>query len=313
MAIKGFIDLHTHGIGRYDTRTSSPEDILKMARLHLEAGTVAFLPTIYSGPISQMRANMEAVREAMKRQDSGRRIRAKRPRNASWITEHGACILGVHLEGPFLNPLMAGAQDRDTFLKPTLSNLERLVDGYEDIIKIITIAPEMPGALRVIERCVERGIRVNMGHSDATYKQALDGKKAGATGITHIFNAMRPIHQRELGISGFGLIDEDIYIEVIPDCVHLDINILRLILKTKPRERVIFVSDSIKGAGERSAPIKRGDRILGGHLALSRMLKNLESQEMVNLNKAYRFVYQNPITYCQKPAHRRLLDYGIIN
>ena len=85
--------------------------------------------------------------------------------------------------------------------------LKELVSGNEDIIKIITIAPELPGALKVIERCAGLGIRVNMGHSDATYAQALEGKKAGATGITHFFNAMRPFHHREPGLAGLGLLE----------------------------------------------------------------------------------------------------------
>ncbi|GAB4544935.1 MAG: N-acetylglucosamine-6-phosphate deacetylase [Thermodesulfovibrionia bacterium] len=280
---RGIIDLHTHGIGRYDTRTSNHEEVLKMAEFYLKAGITAFLPTVYSGTINEMRANMEAIRRAIKIQDS--RFKTKRK------TECGARILGVHLEGPFLNPLMAGAQDKRTLLKPTISSLKGLINGYEDIVKIITIAPELPGALKVIERCYEMGIRVNMGHSNATYEQALDGKKAGATGITHIFNAMRQVHHREIGLAGFGLIDDDIYIEVIADGIHIDMNMLRVILKVKNPERIILVSDSIGGN-----IYKRGEKLIGSPMNLCDSFKNLKDMG-ISVNDMERFVYDNPLRH----------------
>ncbi len=227
MKVKGFIDLHTHGLGRHDTRTSSPEAILKLAEMHRKAGVSKILPTVYAGHIAEMRQNMNAVKEAMKLSDA---------------------ILGVHLEGPFLNPGRCGALDKDVFIKPTVSNLKRLIEGFEDIVRIITIAPELPGALKVIEKCVESGIRVNMGHSDATLKEALNGKNAGATGITHLFNAMRPFHHREPGLAGAGLLDDDLYVEVIADGVHLHPETIKLVFKMKRKDRIILVSDSIKGA-----------------------------------------------------------------
>lgn len=230
---KGCIDLHTHGLGRYDTRTGRPEDILQFAALHAAKGTGAILPTIYPGPVEEMRSNFEAVRKAMEIQ------------KGSGGMGHGAVILGAHLEGPFLNPERCGALDKRIFLKPALSSLKKVIAGYEDIIKIITIAPEIPGALKVIEKCSELGIKVNMGHSDATYKQAVEGKKAGATGITHLFNAMRPFHHREPGLAGLGLIDEELYVEVIADGIHLHPRTLELIFSIKRLDRIMLVSDSV--------------------------------------------------------------------
>lgn len=254
MKIKCYTDLHTHGIGRYDTRTANAEDILRMAELYRKAGTTAFLPTIYPDSISEMRKNMAAVKAAIKLQNSGMGATVKQ----------SAIILGVNLEGPFLNPARCGALGKEFFIKPNRTNLHKLIAGYEDIIKIITVAPEMPGALKIIERSSELGIRVNMGHSDATYRQASDGKRAGATGITHIFNAMRPFHHREPGLVGFGLLDEDIYIEVIADGVHLHPEVLRLIFSTKKHDRVILVSDSVKGAGKEGRPVYKSKGLLAG-------------------------------------------------
>lgn len=274
MGLKGFIDIHTHGISRYDTRTENPEDILKIAELHATSGTAAILPTIYSGAIQQMRGNMEAVRKAMEIQGSG--IRDQRTKNSSLITCHSSLILGVHLEGPFLNPVRCGAQDKSYFIKPTISSLKKIIDGYENIIRVITVAPELPGALKVIEKCSSLGIKVNMGHSDATYKQALDGKKAGATGITHIFNAMRPFHHRKPGLIGFGLLNEDIYIEVIADSAHIDTVALKLIFRSKRLDRIILVSDSVKGKKDKRGRIYSKPGVLAGSsITISQAVRNI--------------------------------------
>jgi len=273
------IDLHTHGIGRFDTKTDNPANILKLAKLYARAGVSAILPTIYSGPISEMRANMEVVRKAMKIQSSKFKVAKKEIQNQacylSLVTCHSSLILGVHLEGPFLNPIRCGALNKDSFIKPSISNLKKLIDGYEDIIKIITIAPEMPGALKIIEECVSKGIKVNMGHSDATYAQAINGKKAGATGITHIFNAMRPFHHRELGMVGMGLLDEEIYIEIIADGIHLRSETLELIFKIKNPDRVILVSDSVKST-RKGKPVYLKGILTGSSITLADAVKNLK-------------------------------------
>lgn len=280
--MSGFIDLHTHGVDKYDTRTTKPEHILKMAELQGKDGVSAILPTIFSRPIDTMRDNIEAVRKAMEIQKPEEKTPNSKLRtpnselDLSLVPRPSSLILGVHLEGPFLDPIRCGALGKDFFIKPTISSLKKLIDGYEDIIKIITIAPELPGALKVIEKCVERGIRVNMGHSNATYNQGVDGKKAGATGITHIFNAMKPFHHREPGLAGFGLLDEDIYIEIIADGVHLHPKTIEIIFAIKRLDRIILVSDSVKGAKKGGRPIynKKGI-LLGSGITIAESVKIL--------------------------------------
>jgi N-acetylglucosamine-6-phosphate deacetylase len=257
LKIQGFVDLHTHGIGRFDTRTARSEHILAMARSHAKAGTIAILPTIYSGPLDEMRKNMHAVKKAMDLQAKSGGQKAERKGAV-------AQILGVHLEGPFLSPARCGALDRNSFIKPSLPQLQNLLDGFQEIVKVITVAPELPGALKLIEKCSDLGFRVNMGHSDATCRQALDGKKAGATGITHIFNAMRPFHHREPGLAGLGLIDEHLYVEVIADGVHLHPRTLELIFNRKRLDRIIIVSDSVKGRGTAKGVVYNDRGVLAG-------------------------------------------------
>lgn len=264
MKISGFVDLHTHGIGRYDTRTEDYKEILTIARVHARAGTIAILPTIYSGHIDVMRKSLKAVSKAM---DMQKKADSRR---------YEARILGVNLEGPFLNPVKCGALDKGTFIKPTLAALKKLITGYKEIVRIITIAPELPGALKVIEKCADMGIRVHMGHSDATLKQALDAKKAGATGITHIFNAMRPFHHREPGLAGLGLTDNDLYIEVIADNVHLHPKIIELIFSCKRLDKIIIISDSVKGLKTAKGVVYNNGVLAGSGLTIYGAVKRLQ-------------------------------------
>lgn len=289
MLIRGFFDLHTHGAGRYDTRTSRPEDILRIAELHGKEGIAAILPTIYPASIITMRRNIEAVREAIK-------IQGSEGRGKEVDKGHSAAITGVHLEGPFLNPLRCGALDKDSFLKPDVSSLKRLIDGYEEIIKIITISPELPGALKVIERCREIGIKVNMGHSNATYREAFEAKRAGATGVTHLFNAMRPFHHRDPGIIGLALIDNDLYVEVIADGIHLSPETLRLIFNIKSPERILVVSDSIKGADNRHGALFKKGVLVGSRMMISKAATILGQ---MGLSESFikKTLIENPVRY----------------
>lgn len=264
MKHKGFIDLHTHGLKRYGTKTSDPRDILKIAELQAKAGVAAILPTIYAAPIDMMRENMEAVRKAMEIQQGKARGRGSASGIPMACRPGVSVILGLHLEGPFLNPVRCGALDKDSFIQPTMGFLEKLIDGYEEIVKIITLAPEMPGALAIIKKCCDKGIKIHMGHSDATYKEAERGKRAGATGITHLFNAMRPFHHREPGLAGFGLMDGGIFVEVIADGVHLHTDVLKFLFRIKRHDRIILVSDSVKGTFKGESPLSKRRSVLAG-------------------------------------------------
>jgi N-acetylglucosamine-6-phosphate deacetylase len=276
---KRFVDIHVHGAENYDTRTRRQDDILHVAKIHGERGTAFFLATIYPASIEEMRENLGTIRRAMHAQ------------------KEGARILGVHIEGPFLNTVCAGAFDKNNFADPSRETLSRLVADYEDIIKIITIAPELSGALRVIETCREKGFLVHMGHSDATYEQAEEGKRAGATGITHIFNAMRGFHHREPGLAGFGLMDEDISVEVIADMSHVHPRSLKMLFEMKPPEKILLISDSIKGPGWGSGPIRSAGGVLqGSGIPLAEGVKNL-IEHGVPPERAFQFASDNPLKY----------------
>ena len=247
------IDIHTHGIGGYDTKTANEEHILKIAEIHGSSGISEIVFTIYPDTIKVMRENIASVKRAMEKQ--------KNPLYPSRI-------IGVHLEGPFLNPAKCGALKALAFIESTEYNLKELIEGFEDMVKIITIAPEIDGATGLIRKISKRGIIVSMGHSDATYAEAEAGFHAGAKGITHLFNAMRGFHHREPGIASFGLLNQNIYVEVIADPYHLHPMTLEMIFKFKNPERIIIISDSVKEtkSGEMRNKVKG---IINAHRKLS--------------------------------------------
>lgn len=282
-------DIHTHGIAGYDTKTHNVDDILKIAEIHGSYGISKIILTIYPSTIKRMRKNMEIVKKAMEKQKK------------LCIKNKYAEIFGMHLEGPFLNPLKAGALSRSSFKKPNDYYLKKLIDEYEDVIKIITIAPELPGALQLIKKISDLGIIVNMGHSNASYTEAEAGFHAGARGITHLFNAMRGFHHREPGISGFGIINQDIYIEIIADPFHLHPKTIDLILKTKKHNRIIIVSDSVKETylekqGRKIDITDTTGRLLGGSTTVVESVDRL-IKIGYNGNIIMQFITSNPGKY----------------
>jgi N-acetylglucosamine-6-phosphate deacetylase len=149
----------------------------------------------------------------------------------------------------------------------------------------------------VIETCREKGFLVQMGHSDASFEQAEEGKRAGATGITHLFNAMRGFHHREPGLAGFGLMDEDIYVEVIADMAHLHPQSLKMLFEMKSQDRIILISDSVKGPGWGSGAIRGpGGTLMGSGIALADAVTNLVALGVPS-ERALRFASDNPRRY----------------
>jgi N-acetylglucosamine-6-phosphate deacetylase len=276
------IDIHTHGIGNYDTKGATPEDILRIAEIHGSYGVDAIIPTIYSASINQMRLDIGAVKKAMETQREDGRLKredgSKKALKPETCGLKPATILGVHLEGPFLNPVCAGALDRNSFLPAKIAHYKKLIEGFGDVVKIITVAPELDGAADLIRSITDTGIIVSMGHSDATYSEAEMAFNAGAKGITHIFNAMRGIHHREPGIAGFGLTNPHICIEVIADPFHLHPKTIEMILALKKPDKIIIVSDSVKEAHLDTATHSVTDptgRLLGGSMTITKSAKYL--------------------------------------
>ena len=226
----GFVDVHVHGWGGHDAMGDRAA-LDGMARALLRGGVTSFLPTAVSAPLGTL-------------VDVAERVRAWRPD----APDDGAEPLGLNLEGPFLADPKRGAHDPAALLSPAdveTGALEPLLDG----LRLITIAPELPGASELIAWLCGRGVAVSLGHSAATLDVARAGYAAGATGTTHLFNAMTGLDHRAPGLALAALLDDRVHVELIADGIHVDPAMWALITRVKPAGRLVLVSDAVALAG----------------------------------------------------------------
>jgi N-acetylglucosamine-6-phosphate deacetylase len=226
----GFVDIHVHGGGGHDAMGDAAA-LDGMARHLLRHGVTAFLPTAVSAPLPRLAGFASGVR--------------------AWIANapvDGAEPLGFNLEGPFLADARRGAHDPASLAVPVevaRADLEPLLDG----LRLVTIAPELPGALELIGWLRGRGVTVSLGHSAAGFDESMAGYAAGATSTTHLFNAMRRVDQREPGLAVAALTDDAVAVELIADGIHVHPALWPLITGLKPAGRLVLVSDAIALAG----------------------------------------------------------------
>jgi N-acetylglucosamine-6-phosphate deacetylase len=242
----GTIDAHTHGGAGCSFSSGPPEDALTVARYRATTGATALLPTI-TGAWDELLAALPKLAGL-----------AEGPGHAD--RTDGAALAGVHVEGPFLNPDRRGAISPATMRPPDVDDLRRLQDAARGWIKCMTVAPELPGALAVIETMVELGIVPSIGHSDATYEQVLDAAAAGARKATHTYNAMRPLLHRDPGTVGGVLADERIVAELIADGVHVHPGAMRVLLRAKGPAGTCLVTDGVRYAGLPEGVYERAGR-----------------------------------------------------
>src|SRR4051794_21807715 len=199
----GFVDLHVHGGGGAQVGPD-PDAIAGVARFHARHGTTALLATTVPASVDALARTVGAIAAV-----------------ASEAPTDRARVLGSHLEGPFVSAARPGALDVRHLRAPDRAELDRLLDAGGGTVRAIVVAPELPGALELIAAAAGAGVLVAMGHTDATYAEAIAGVEHGARGATHLFNAMRPLHHREPGIAGAALADERLTAELIADGVHV--------------------------------------------------------------------------------------------
>ena len=231
----GFIDLQVNGGVGHNFEDASPAEIREIADFYLSHGTTGLLPTTVTAPIPRIRGAIERVRRA----------------------GHPA-ILGMHIEGPFISPERKGAHNPEYILPPSRERFDELVAGYVGFIKVVTLAPELPGAEELLEGILSIGAVPSLGHSDATYEQALSAIERGIGLFTHTFNAMREFHHRAPGAVGAAL-DSDVYVELICDGIHVHPAAVRLVARAKGYNRICLVTDAISAAG-----LSDGAYTLGG-------------------------------------------------
>ena len=229
----GFIDLHIHGFHGYDANAGSSSDLREMARLLPSRGMTAFYPTIATTSQRHMAACVASVAEAAARQPGAPM----------------AEIVGMRLEGPFINPIKKGAQYGGDIRPPDPGELAALADIGQGLVRLIDLAPEIAGAAQLLEAAVRLGIIPCIGHTNATYEQAIQAIASGVRHSTHLFNAMSPLNHHAPGVPGALLTDDRATIEIIADGVHLAPPLLRLVLRARPARDVALVTDAMPAAG----------------------------------------------------------------
>lgn len=249
----GFINIHIHGCNNFDAMDENNLSLDGMSKFLPSCGVTSFLPTT-------MTMSVDRIKTALKN------IRGKMNQNL-----RGAKILGANLEGPFINAKFKGAQDEKFILRADFE----IFAEFADVIKIATIAPELADEI-FIKRCREKNIIVSIGHSAATYEEALTAIERGASHVTHLFNAQTGLHHRKPGIVGAAL-TEKVIVELIADNVHVHPAAQKIVAKVKPRDEIILITDSLRACG-----IGEGVSELGGQkVFVSGNLATLEDGTLV--------------------------------
>ncbi len=226
LLVPGYIDTHVHGGAGAQCNTTDADEVAEVARFHAEHGTTGLVATTVPASVDDLRASLTAIARCI-----------------------APTLLGAHLEGPFLNRERPGALDPAHFLDPGDEALERLLAAGAGTLRVMTIAPELPGALELIARLSAAGVVASLGHTEASDRQVRDAVRAGATGATHVFNGMAPFHHRAPGVVGAVADLPQVSCELICDGVHIDPVALRLFYRAKGASGIRLVSDAISAAG----------------------------------------------------------------
>jgi N-acetylglucosamine-6-phosphate deacetylase len=302
-----FLDIHTHGCANHDVMEATPAAFASINTFLATKGVGRYLPTTVTAPIDQTLRSLEGIANAIEA--------PAQPGQASPI--------GIHLEGPFISHAKRGVHPPAEIQPPSIPLFDRFHAAARGHIRLITIAPETPGAIDLIQHCVALGIKVSLGHSNATTPETLAAIAAGATSATHTFNAMRPIDQRGPGILGTVLDTESLYAEIICDGVHVAPELIRLWLRAKGEDRAILVTDSMAAAGMPDGTYNLGpltvvvtgstcrlveegvltNTLAGSVLTLDQAVANLQRFTRAPLATAVRLASRNPATLLGLPTH----------
>lgn len=270
--VPGFIDLHTHGAAGHDFCDATPATLRGIAKAKLREGVTRFLPTTLTIPKAALEETFLAGREYFNDQSFAR-------------------IPGAHVEGPFINPQCTGAQNPAFVRPPDLAEIEILDQILP--IKIVSLAVEMPGGLELVKALNERGIVASLAHTAATFEQFSAAKQAGARHLTHFCNQMTPLHHREIGLVGAGLLDNDVLIEMICDGIHLQPEMIQLAFKVIGPERIMLITDSIAASGMSDQQVTRlGELEVTIRDGVARLASGALAGSTLRLNRALRNVIE---------------------
>ena len=232
--VPGFVDIHTHGGGGATYSTTDPDEARRAAEFHASHGTTTTMASLVTAPLDTLIDQIACLSDL--------------------VTD--GVLGGVHLEGPFLSEARCGAHDPELLRDPEPGDVAKLL---HDAVRMVTIAPELPGGLDAIRQVVDAGPVAALGHTDATYEQMIEGADAGATVATHLFNGMRPFHHRDPGPAGAAINEERLLLEVINDGFHLSPQTVRIALRAAGAERLALITDAMVATGLDDGRYKIGE------------------------------------------------------
>jgi len=278
----GYIDTHTHGISGKDITTATAEDLELMSLSYAKHGVTTFFPTTVSCDLTQLLSVIEVVK----------RVKAS----------PGAKIGGIHIEGPYLSKEKKGAQEELFLRKPSVEEVEKILNYGANTVKIFSIAPELRNSFDVIKLLLNRNVVVSLAHSNATYEIAKSAIELGCSRCTHVFNAMRKFSHRDPGIVGAVLLDPGVACEIILDLVHIHAATAEIVYRLKGPRKTILISDSIAATdledGEYAlggatvdvrnsiARIKGSETLAGSTLTLDAAVRNAAERLDIDLERA---------------------------
>lgn len=307
----GFFDVHVHGAGGRDVMEGTPEAINTVSRTLAHYGTTQFLATTVTAEIDLTLFALERIADAIE----------------SPAADSCAQITGIHLEGPFLSHEKRGTHEPHLLQKPSIELFDRFQQAARGHIKLMTVAPELPDALGMIEHATQQGVRVSIGHSDGLAAQAQAGIDAGAVSATHTFNAMRGLTQREPGMLGVVLDRKNLYAELICDGIHTTPEAVRLWFRMKGEERAMLITDGMAATGMSDGEYLLGSMkvivtngvamyngvLAGSTLTMDRAVANVQKFTGCSLATAVRMASRNPGNMLQTPISETTANFNIFD
>jgi N-acetylglucosamine-6-phosphate deacetylase len=271
--LPGFIDLHMHGGGGAQVTTDDADEIRRAVAFHRRHGTTHTLVSLVTDQLDRMAAAAATVAGLIESAEPG--------------------IAGVHLEGPFLNPAKRGMHHREYLLAPDLAALRHLLTAGGGAVRVVTLAPELPGGMDLLREVVAGGAIAAVGHTDATYVQARDAFASGARLATHLFNAMRSFHHRDPGPAGAALNDETVTCELINDGVHLHDEVVRFAVAAAGSDRIAFVTDATAAAGMAAGHYRMGPVQVYADGTAARLADGSLAGSTLTMDAAVRYAVRN--------------------
>ena len=287
-----FFDVHIHGAKGHDVMEATPEALDAMGSFLAQHGTGSYLATTVTAPLDATLRSLSGLAKLLAQPPVAGQARP----------------IGIHLEGPFLSHTKCGVQPPEHLLAPDIAIFDRLFEAAEGHVRLMTLAPELPGAVELTAHATARGVKVSLGHSDATAAETRAAIEAGAISATHTFNAMRPLDHREPGILGTALTCDALYAEMICDGIHTAPEMVKLWWRAKGPERAILVTDAMSATGMPDGTYQLGDFavqvangramargvLAGSVLTLDRALTNFMAFTGAPLEQALRLLTVNP-------------------